>query len=105
MYMYKGKKQFPEKWKMGPDVDTNEMYYAWMKRKAQAKFRHEEWELKWEDFYELWKDNWHQRGRLPDDLCMTRDDIEKPWSKENTILINRRRHLQRQKEMMKLKKS
>ena len=88
----------PHQWKMGPDPKIQDMYYAWMKRKAQAKFRKEEWELQWEDFYELWKDCWHLKGRLADDVCMTRDDIEKPWSKENTIIISRREHLKRQKQ-------
>lgn len=94
----------PHQWKVGPDPQRQDMYYAWMRRKAQAKFRQEEWELEWEDFYELWKDQWHLKGRLPDDICMTRDDHEKSWSKQNTILITRRQHLQNQLYLRKLKK-
>ena len=86
----------PEQWKSGPDPRTHEIYYAWMLRRAQAKHRKEEWELEWDDFYNLWKDDWEKRGRLADDVCMTRLDIEKPWNKENTVIISRGDHLRRQ---------
>lgn len=86
----------PNVWICGPDEFKHSMYMPWMRAKAQAKFRDEPWDLSFEEFYELWKDDWHQRGRGPDDVCMTRDDIDGVWDKKNTIIITRHEHLIRQ---------
>ena len=41
----------------------------------------------------------NERGRAADDMCMTRDDPEGPWSKKNTIILVRKDHLARQNAM------
>ena len=43
----------------------------------------------------MWKDQWHNRGRRPDDVCMTRIDDEGAWSQDNTMIISRKEHFQK----------
>lgn len=86
----------PHVWHSGPDEFKHSMYMPWMRSKAQANFRNEVWSMTFEEFYELWKDQWHERGRGPDDVCMTRNDPDGPWDKANTIIVTRYEHLLRQ---------
>jgi hypothetical protein len=68
------------------------MYHPWQMAKAQAKFRSEPWDLEFEDYYGLWKDYWHLRGRGPGDMCMTRVDPEGTWTTKNIRIILRSEH-------------
>ena len=86
----------PQVWITGPDEFKHSMYHPWQMSKAQAKFREEDWELTFEQYYDLWKDYWHQRGRQADDYCMTRDDVSGAWSVDNIRIITRRKHLEEQ---------
>jgi hypothetical protein len=63
--------------------------------KAQAAFRDEPWDLTFEEYCFLWKDHWEDRGRQPDNVCMTRKDDEGPWDKHNTEIVTRKEHFQR----------
>jgi hypothetical protein len=83
----------PHTWKYGADEFRHSMHMPFLKSKAQAKFRNEEFNLTFDEFYDLWKDRWTQRGRNPDDYCMTRDDVEKPWQKNNILIISRNEQL------------
>jgi len=84
----------PHVWKIGPDEDRHRMYHPWQATKAQAVFREEPWELEFEDFYQLWKDDWDNRGRQPDNMCMTRKDKDGAWSADNVHIITRKEHLE-----------
>lgn len=68
-------------------------YISWLRMKAQCNFRSEEFELTWEDYLVIWQDQWHLRGRKPEDICITRRDWEGPWSLDNCMLISRHEHL------------
>ncbi|CAB4154829.1 hypothetical protein UFOVP647_32 [uncultured Caudovirales phage] len=87
----------PHVWIVGQDHYKHQMYHPWQLAKAQANFRKEEWDLSFEDYYQIWNGLWDQRGRLSDDLCMTRIDYEGPWIKTNITIITRREHCQKQK--------
>lgn len=86
----------PHVWKCGPDEYKHQMYVPWMMAKAQAKFRGEEWDLSFDEYFELWNGNWDQRGRAADDLCMTRKDWERGWHLSNCYIAVRTEHLVRQ---------
>jgi hypothetical protein len=99
--MTKGKQGGPGKkrpgvWKCGPDEYKHSMYQPWLLSKAQANFRGEKWELEFEEYYELWRENWHARGRGADDYCMTRIDYDDPWNTTNAIIVLRKEHLAKQ---------
>lgn len=84
----------PHVWLIGADAGKfkHDMYHPWQMARAQAKYRNELWELEFEDYYLLWRDHWEQRGRGPDDMCMTRRDPDLPWSRDNICIILRSDH-------------
>lgn len=98
-YSSKGKPRGPEpqRWITGPDPRRHEQYTAFLRARAQARFRKEGWELSFEDFEALWNQDasWLQRGTSSDSLLMTRRDFSLPWSKDNCYIELRRTHLQR----------
>lgn len=83
----------PYIWKIGPDEDRHRMYQPWLVSRAQANFRGESFELTFEEYYQLWKNDWDNRGRQPDNMCMTRIDKEGAWSIDNVHVITRKEHL------------
>lgn len=83
----------PHIWIVGTDTYKHDMYHPWQAHKAQAKFRGEEYDLQFEDFYEFWNGYWHDRGRAGDDLILTRQDPEKAWSRDNCELRVRKEYL------------
>lgn len=85
----------PHVWKCGADEYKHSMYEPWMKSKAQANFRKEEWNLTFEEYYTLWKDEWPNRGRSGDSMCMTRQDFDGPWDSKNAVIMSRKEHLKR----------
>lgn len=88
----------PHMWKYKDELQ-HAMTIPYLRAKAQAIFRDEGWTLAFEEFYELWKHDWHNRGRDPESICMTRKDFSQPWSNDNVELITRLEHLQKQGEM------
>jgi hypothetical protein len=79
----------PHRWICGPDPELHKMYDPHLKAKAQAMYRGEDWTLTFDEFAELWAGQWQFRGRDGQDLCMTRIDFEKGWSKDNCELVTR----------------
>jgi hypothetical protein len=86
----------PHVWIVGPDNNKHQMYIPWLKAKAQANFRNDEWNLEFEDYFAMWNGNWHLRGRQSDDLCMTRINWSGAWEKDNIQLVTRKQHCQAQ---------
>jgi hypothetical protein len=89
----------PDTWLSGPDEFRHSLYIPWLKAKAQANFRKEEWTMTFDEWFDLWKDCWHLRGRGAEDMCMTRADTDGSWSAENTILMTRKEHLSQKASM------
>ena len=86
----------PHQWCTGPDPFKHSMYWPFQAHQAQAKFRGDEHTLTFEEFFEIWKDHWHERGRQAECICLTRKNPSGPWSKENCELVTRQEHLERQ---------
>lgn len=86
----------PHMWVCGPDPERHKMYLPWLRMKAQCAFREEEFNLNFEQFFDLWKDDWAHRGRQPEDMCMTRIDADGAWELGNVEIITRLEHLRRQ---------
>lgn len=82
----------PHTWKY-QDPLMHSMHLPYLRTKAQCKYREEEFELEFDDYYELWKEKWKYRGRKADDYCMTRINPKKSWNKENVIVVQRGIHL------------
>lgn len=88
----------PSKWKSGPDPVAHEKYYAWLRHRAQAKFRKEHYTITWEEWQQLWPDPlWHKRGRGRQDLVLSRVDLDQGWSMCNLEVTSRLEHLRKLK--------
>ena len=71
------------------------MHTAWSAAGAQARHRKELWSLTLDQWRAVWADHWHERGRDSDSLCMTRCDVNQPWTIDNVCLITRQQLGQR----------
>jgi hypothetical protein len=79
---------------------------AFLRSRAQAKYREEEWHLTVEEFFWIWRDPevWATRSRKStngpkSNGCMgyvlTRKDMNKAWSLPNTEIVTRKEQLTR----------
>jgi len=92
----------PHIWRSGPDEVRHDQYIAWARARSQAMFRGEDFELTYEDYTLIWADQWHNRGRQGYSMVMTRRDLEKGWTLDNTCLMERLQHIRRVGELRKL---
>ena len=89
-----GRYSKPETWITGPDPVRHDKYYAWLKHRAQAKYRGEEYSITWEQWETLWTDDlFLQRGRRSDSMCLTRFNFEGEWCVDNVHIVTRLEHL------------
>lgn len=86
----------PHTWKAGTDPVRHDQYTAWLKARAQASYRKEPWEITFEQWVELWADQWHRRGRQQDCLMLMKRRWQEPWTRRNAQLVNRETFHQRQ---------
>ena len=93
----KPRRMFPDNWVSGPDLLTHDMYYAWQKHKAQARFRNESYALTWEDWQTIWANpvDFQNRGRKPEDLTLTRIDDDGAWTRDNVQIMSRLEQLRK----------
>jgi len=85
----------PNNWCTGTDPVRHEQYYAFLKQRAQANFRKEAWAMAFDDFVEIWGEDWSNRGRASENMCMTRRDYDLPWHKTNVDIVPRHEHVRR----------
>jgi len=84
-----------QNWCTGPDPQLHQMYVAFGWHRVSSRLRGDEWDLAWEDWRDIWLPCWHLRGRRSQDLCLTRQDWELPWHRDNIELITRSEHSRR----------
>jgi len=89
-------------WITGSDPVRRDKYYAWQKHRAQAKYRREDYELTWEQWEDLWQDEyWFKRGRHTDCYCLMRLDFTDSWRIDNVEIVERSVYLKRSGEYRK----
>lgn len=90
----KGRPSCPDRWITGPDPIRRDKYYAWLKHKAQARFRNEDYELTWSEWESIWSEAaWNNRGRTSSSTCLQRIDRDLGWCVDNCELVSRHQHL------------
>lgn len=95
----RGRNSNPDTWVTGPNLLTREKYYAYLKHRAQARFRKEPYQLSWEDWQTLWSDSdFQKRGRSKNDLCLARLDHLGAWELCNVVVCTRLEVLKRASE-------
>lgn len=77
----------------------SERRLSYSRMRAQAKYRNEQFTLTWEEYQQLWEGQWHLRGREPNQLCLTRIDLDGEWSQANIEIITRNEHWAKQARM------
>ena len=78
------------------DPQLHVRYNPFLKSRAQAWYRKEEWSLNFEEWCSLWTwDKWQLRGKASSDFAMVRIDYEKGWSLANCEIVTRREQLRR----------
>jgi hypothetical protein len=87
----------PHTWKVQGEV-PHQQNLAWLRAKAQARFRGEVWLLDFDDFQRLWAGVWEFRGRGREDYVMARGDHLGAWALGNVEVIRRYEYLKRQRE-------
>ena len=95
--------------KPNPDYYTEEgiierdIHYAYLKHKAQARFRNEAYSLTPEQWKAIWTvDVWMQRGRGKDCLCLFQTTPGEGWHLNNVTIGTRMEYLKRNKEYREL---
>ena len=88
---------YPELWKSGRCPVRHKLWLECQRNRAQAKYRGQTWEIDEEQFIELWMkdDRYKRRGKLSNDLCMTRINKNAPWTKDNVYFLTRKEHFQK----------
>jgi len=87
----------PHTWIIQGEI-PHQQYIAWQRMSCQARFRDEPWDLSFEEFQAVWQPYWHLRGRSVISYCLTREDPELGWTKDNVICIQRIEHLRRKNQ-------
>lgn len=92
----------PNSWKTGPNLEIRELYYAWLKHRAQCRYRNEAYDLTWEDWQAIWPlDLFRQRGKTVNSLCLNRINMDDSWNIHNVQVITRAEQLKRNGEYRK----
>lgn len=95
----RGTKPTVEIWGNDDSMLQADKRYAWMKHKAQAKYRGEEHSLTLDEWLTLWTDErFLQRGKHKDALCLSKKQIADGWHLNNVEIVPRSEHLKRAKE-------
>lgn len=81
-----------------------EQRLAYCRMRAQAKFRDEEFTLTWTEFQDIWLPIWDHRGSKADCVCLSRIDMEGPWSIDNIHVITREEHFKLRSSYNKMRK-
>lgn len=84
----------PDKWCYS-DPEQRDQYYALLKHRAQAKHRGETHSITPEEWFALWQDCWHLRGRGADNLCLCKTDPLLGWHVHNVEIMPRKEFLKR----------
>ena len=93
----------PKMWKV-KDPYLHSMYEPWLRQKAQANYRGEDWDLTFDDFASVWGQDFPRRGRASTDLTMTRIDPEKAWTLTNVEIVTRNEQLKRAQQIRNARK-
>ena len=101
----RGRNPDPDNWTSGPCPLSHDKHYAYLKHRAQANFRKEDYTLTLEEWQQLWTDErWLQRGRGTDNLCLQQVDPELGWHYHNVEIVTRRKHFADMKKRNRLAK-
>lgn len=82
---------FGGRFRIYPDDRKHDQHWAWLRKKAQAKYRGEDWTLTIDEWFKLWDDSdqWDNRGRHPHASAMFMKDPQLGWHIWNVEICDR----------------
>lgn len=88
---------YPNSWYSGPDPVDHKLYIDCQRARAQANFRGEGWSITEQEYIALWRENdsYKSKGRGTGCLCLVRIDLEKPWTLDNVVILERVKHFRK----------
>lgn len=88
------------RWKY-PDRFDHERHIAYLRFVCQCRYRGEAIKITMKQWFEIWHDPavWDRRGRGSNALCLMRLDPEKPWTKKNSVIIERAEQIRHAKRL------
>ena len=92
----------PQTWKHGPSEALKDLNMAFLRARAQAKYRGEDWRLTFDEFVKRWAGRYAETGIKSDCTVMVRSDPTGAWSFDNTELMQRGEN---QGRMMRIKRN
>jgi hypothetical protein len=76
------------------DPVLHDLYYGFLKHRAQARFRQEPHSLSWRQWQILWPDSmWKKRGRGPRSLRLAQKNPKLGWSLKNCEVVEHGTHM------------
>ena len=76
------------------DPTEHEKYYAFLKHRAQARYRGEPYDLTWAQWQRLWPQKlWNRRGRAPHSVRLTQIDPTQGWCEQNCVVRQHSAHM------------
>jgi hypothetical protein len=76
------------------DPVQHDKFYAFLKHKAQARFRGELYQLTWAQWQRLWPvELWSRRGRGPQSLRLTQRNPQLGWNVKNCAIVPHGAHM------------
>ena len=75
--------------KPNPDQVEQGRKNIYNRRKAQANYRGETWNIDFEQWWGIWRPYWDLRGRCPTDYCMRQLDPDLGWEMHNIEICDR----------------
>ena len=71
---------------------------AYVLSRNQARARQQQWLLTEQEYDEMWQGKEDQRGRGANSLSLCRIDLDKPWIRENCVLMTRTQYRAKMKK-------
>ena len=85
----RGPKGGPNTWRY-PELWKHDCHFAYLRHRAQARFRGEAYALTEQEWMGLWNEGlWNRRGRSSNSICLARINDELPWCLPNVHFITR----------------
>lgn len=93
--MHPNVEKIRERYRIYPDALRHAQHWAWLRKKAQAQYRREEWNLSIDEWFKLWDDSgqWNNRGRHEHASAMFMIDPELGWHVWNVEIVDRTERL------------
>ena len=83
----------PHQWSTGENPQRRDSYYAFLKHRAQARYRGESYSLDFSDWEQFWPPElYEQRGTSSHNLCLRQIDPEGGWHAHNCEVVTVHEH-------------